>query len=264
MKIPQKRGPHMGREEVSRKNLDSQEFLQLRQATEKIAAVLDKRLKAHLDVLRPLFIPRKLFGTYVKSSNMEEAPGSEKAFAELQERYAPCAQLFDLPKKLQAPLLPISSQLEGTALQYTLSIVSGQEKGTSITCSTKWVLSYQGECPLARLQAMLSGKETRQADDMRQALITHLAVVVYLKYFPALTQLLQDLRYEVEIRELPDLGGLPVAVLSAPVSTFLPPDEFIHQITQLSGIPAFQEIVDMEAVENIPDPLKESLKKSLA
>lgn len=111
---------------------------------------------------------------------------------------------------------------------------------------------------------MLSGKETRQADDMRQALITHLAVVVYLKYFPALTQLLLDLRYEVEIRELSDLGGLPVVLLSAPVSTFFPPDQFILQITQLSGIPAFQEIVDMEAVENIPDPLKESLKKSLA
>ena len=58
----------MEKEEISRKNLDSQEFLQHRQVTEKIAGVLDKRLKAHLTVLRPLFIPRKLFGTYVKSA----------------------------------------------------------------------------------------------------------------------------------------------------------------------------------------------------
>jgi len=57
-----------------------------------------------------------------------------------------------------------------------------------------------------------------------------------------------------------DLGNLPVVVLKAPVQTFLPPDDFILQVTQLSGIPAFQEIVDLETVENILDSLKETLK----
>jgi bacterioferritin (cytochrome b1) len=67
----------------------------------------------------------------------------------------------------------------------------------------------------------------------------------------------------VEIQELKDLGGLPVVVLRAPIETFLPPDNFILQITQLSGIPAFQEIIDLDAAENIPDPLKEALKACL-
>ena len=249
---------------ISRKSLDSQEFLKLRLATEKIANALDKRLRAHLNVLRPLFVPRNLFGTYVKSSQMHEIPGAEKAFAELQEKYASvCEKPFGLPKKLQAPLAPISNQLEGSALHYTLRSDNVQGKGTQITSPTKWILSFRSECPLNRLKAMISGVETRQPEAMKQALIDHLAIIVYLKTFPALTQLLQDLRYEVEIRDMDELGGLSVVVLKAPIETFLPPDDFIIQITQLSSIPAFQEIVETEAVENIPDPLKEALRQAL-
>jgi hypothetical protein len=40
----------------------------------------------------------------------------------------------------------------------------------------------------------------------------------------------------------------------------LPPDDFIFQVTQLSGIAAFQEIIDLDAVENITDPLKDNLR----
>ena len=250
----------MGKDEITRKDVDNQEFLKLRQATEKIGEVLEKRLKNHLTVLRPLFMPRKLFGTYIKSSAMQEVPGADKAFAELQEQFgAVCKDPFELPKKLQPPLPPISNELQGTPLEYHLQ--SG--RGTKITSPTKWVLSYRGECPLGRLRSMVTGQETRQMEDMRQALIDHLAIVVFLKHFPALTQLLQDLRYTVEVEKTPDLGGLPVVVLRAPLETFLPTDEFIDQITQLSGVRAFQEIVDPEAVQQISDPLKEALVDSL-
>ncbi len=250
----------MGKDEITRKDVDNQEFLKLRQATEKIGEVLEKRLKNHLTVLRPLFMPRKLFGTYIKSSAMQEVPGADKAFAELQEQFgAVCKDPFELPKKLQPPLPPISNELQGTPLEYHLQ--SG--RGTKITSPTKWVLSYRGECPLGRLRSMVTGQETHQMEDMRQALIDHLAIVVFLKHFPALTQLLQDLRYTVAVEKTSDLGGLPVVVLRAPLETFLPTDEFIDQITQLSGVRAFQEIVDPEAVQQISDPLKDALVDSL-
>jgi len=110
----------------------------------------------------------------------------------------------------------------------------------------------------------VSGTESRQADDMKQSIIDHLSMAIFLKRFPALVQLLQDLRYKVETVELEDLGGLSVIVLKSPIEAFLPPDEFIDQITQLSGIPAFQEIIDLEAVENISDPLKNVLKDAIS
>ncbi len=255
----------MSREEIPRKSLDDQQYMRLRQITEKIVGALEERLKGHLNILRPLFIPRKLLGTYVRSAAMEEVPGSDKAFAELQEQYrAICEKPFGLPKKLHAPLPSMSNQLEGVPFTYSLYSGDSQEKPTSITAATRWILSYRGECPLSRLKAMVSGAESQQADDMRQCLINHLAMVIFLKYYPALTLLLQDLRYEVEIRELPDFGGLPVVILKAPLETFLPPDDFIVQVTRLSGIPAFQELIDLDAVDNIPDPLRESLKDSIS
>ncbi len=111
---------------------------------------------------------------------------------------------------------------------------------------------------------MVAGSEPPQADEMRQSLINHLVMVIFLRHYPALTQLLQDLRYDVEIRNLPELGGLPIVILKAPIETFLPPDDFILQVTQLSGIPAFQELIDHDAIESIPDPLRESLKNAVS
>jgi len=248
-------------EKINRKKLDNGQFLELRQSTEKVAAALSKRLSSHLEVLRPLFIPRKLLGSYVKSAGMEEVSGAEKAFATLQERYAAvCERPFGLSRKLHPPLLPISNHLEITPLQYRLNFPELGEKQVTILSPTQWVVSYGGECPLDRLRAMVMGKETRQPQDMQQALLNHLIPGIFLTFHPALGRLLADLRYQVETRELADLGGLPVVTLKIPLETFLPPDDFILQITQLSGIPAFQEIINSEAIEKIPDPLQKTLR----
>jgi len=243
--------------EIMRKDLDNQQFMNMRESTQRISNVLDKRLKGHLAVLRSLFIPRKLLGTYIKSALMEEVSGSDKAFAELQEKYAAiCEKPFGLSRKLPIPIPPISNILEATPFKYSLNLEGSQNKTATITCPTRWILSYQSECNLDRLRAMIAGVESRQEDDMRIAILHHLAVVVFLKKFAELNRLLEDLRYSVEVNELADLGGLPVVILNAPVATFLPPDDFITQITQLSGIPAFQEIIDLDVMGKLPDPLK--------
>ena len=251
----------MAPEHVQRKSLDNQEFLKLREVTQKVSEFLSSRLKKHLQILRPLFVPRRLLGTYVKSGVMEEVPGSDKAFAELQERYAAVAQKpFGLPTKLNPPLPPISNQLEAIAYQYPLTFEQGGSGQVSITSPSRWTLSYYTEYPLNRLRAMLTGDEQKDPEHMRQSIINHLTLVIFLDRFPALTQLLQDLRYTVEVTELEDLGGLPVVTVTAPVESFLPPDDFILQVTQLSGIPAFQEIIALEAIDQMADPLRDSLK----
>ncbi len=250
----------MSEENIPRKDLDNQEFLKLRQATGKIAAELDSRLKRHLTTLRPLFIPRKLLGTYVKSSSQQEIHGSEKAFAELQEMYSSiCDDPYQLPKKLQPPLAAISNVIECSPLEYSLELENSKDNVVTITSPTKFLLSYQSECPLKRLLNMLQKKEARQPEEMRQALLCHMVLVIFLRNFPALTSLLEDLRYRVEIIQLERFGNLPVVLLTAPLDTFLPNDSFVQEVTQLSGIPAFQEIIDLDAVENLPDMMKESL-----
>jgi hypothetical protein len=254
----------MSNENILRKDLDNQQFIRLRKNTEKITKILDRRLKEHLNILKPLFTPRKLLGTYIKSVNMGDVPGSDKAFAELQEQYAAvCEKPFGLPKKLHIPLPPISSQLNAVPFKYSIYIADSKEKATNITAAARWILSYKSECHYDRLKAMVSGAETHQPDDIKQSLIEHLTMVLLLKNFKALTQLFQDLRYEVGIQKLEDLGGLPVVILKAPIESFLPSDDFILKITQLSGIPAFQEIIDLDAVEKMSDPLRETLQQAI-
>lgn len=243
--------------EISRKSLDNKEFVRQRQATERIASALGKRLAAHLEVTAPLFVPRNLLGSYVKSASMEDVPGSDKAFADLQERYAAvCEKPFSLPRKLPTPMPPVSTHLDAAPFQYALPIPGAEGRPVSVTSPVRWILSYRGECPLSRLRAMVSGTESRVPEEMRQALVNLIVPGVYLKQFPPLRQLLEDLRYRVETVELPDLGGLPVVVLGAPLPTFLPPDDFILQVTQLSGVAAFQEIVDRDGIEKLRDPLR--------
>jgi len=248
-------------ENIGRKKLDNEQFLKLRQATGKVATVLSKRLESHLEVVRSLFIPRKILGSYVKSSVMEEVSGAEKAFARLQEQYAAvCERPFGLSRNLHPPLLPISNHLEITPFHYRLDFPGQGEKQITILSPTQWILSYGSECPLDRLRAMITGKEARQPQDMQQALINHILPGIFLTFHPGLERLLEDLRYQVEIRELTDLGGLQTVTLKIPLETFLPPDDFILEITQLSGIAAFQEIIDPEAIEKIPDPLQKTLR----
>jgi len=250
---------------IPRTDLDSQEFLQLRQSTEKIGSFLARRLREHLTILRPLFIPRKLLGTYINSASQEEIHGSDKAFAELQEHFnAVCESPFQLRKKLQPPLPAISNVLECTPLQYNLTVEGSDAREITITSPTRFLIAYQNECPLDRLRGMLSGKEASQNDDIRQALLSHLALVLFLKHFPALKTLFEDLRYQVDIYQLPDLGGLPVIMLTAPLSTFLPPDTFITEVTQLSGIRAFQELIAKDAVDTMPDPLQQELHSQIS
>ena len=94
----------MNPDTIARKNLDNAEFVQLRRATDKLASFLNKRLSGHLEVLKSLFIARALLGSYVKSASMEDVPVSDKAFADLQERYAAvCEKPFGLPRKPDAP-----------------------------------------------------------------------------------------------------------------------------------------------------------------
>jgi hypothetical protein len=251
----------MPHKEIARKNLDNQEFLQLREATQRISEALSKRLKRQLSVLKPLFFPRKLFGTRMKGGTTGTVTGEERAFAELQKQYAAiCTTPFNLSTKLDSPLSPLSADLDAAPFQYLLEPAGAEGKPIAITSPCSWTLSYHSEGSLSRLRAMLAGSEPRQPEDMMQGIIHHLAPVLFLKKYPQLQELLDDLRYKVEIRNLDDLGGLPVVMLTTSIGTFLPPDEFIQQVTQFSGIPAFQEIVDPAAIENLPDPLREWLR----
>ena len=132
----------MGPKDIIRKDLDDQQYMKLRQNTQKIKQLLEMRLKGYLKTLRPLFAPRKLLGNYIKSAVMDEVPGSDKAFAELQAKFtAICEKPFGLPNKLQTPLPAISSQLEAAAFKYSLNFDESPQQAMDVFQPTSPVLS---------------------------------------------------------------------------------------------------------------------------
>jgi hypothetical protein len=63
------------------------------------------------------------------------------------------------------------------------------------------------------------------------------------------------LRWEVNTETSPDLGGLPLTTLTAPLQSMLPPDRLILESTEMSGMPLFEEVIDVSMISQIADPL---------
>ena len=60
---------------------------------------------------------------------------------------------------------------------------------------------------------------------------------------------------------MPELGQLPIAFLSGPVSTVRPPDNVIIESTELSGADAFEEVINLEDVIRLRNPFKDQLEE---
>ena len=81
--------------------------------------------------------------------------------------------------------------------------------------------------------------------------------------FPALTELLSAMRYRVDIRTMRELGELPLVTISAPFGTFRPADELVSTAAGFAGGSAFSEIVDVESIRQLRDPIREEALRIL-
>ena len=122
-----------------------------------------------------------------------------------------------------------------------------------------WVISYSSPYSLSILRQVLAGRETRNPDAVRAFVLR--ACVLHLQFtkFPTIAELLAGLRYHVEVRRSPELGELPLVTVSAPLSTVRPPDNLVTMASGLAGGDAFAEILDLDSVRNLRDPLREDV-----
>ena len=82
---------------------------------------------------------------------------------------------------------------------------------------------------------------------------------VTLQSRPGIARLFESLRFPVTTGKWAESGDLPVTYIECPVSTVLPTNEVILQSTEISGTPAFEEVVSPDAIAAINDPFKEQL-----
>lgn len=236
---------------------DTRKLLDLRKLTRTIADALRGELAEHLATLLPLFRPRNLLGSYVQGAP-KDLRGSDKAFKELQSAYDGVASSkpFSLPRDLKAPIPVDANALEIIPFEYDHTARSKRvSKTVRITSPLRWVIAYSGSSPERLLSALTSGDPgTSVSEIVLHTLALHVAFQQR-----GVRDLFAALRYPMETRHDPGLGNLPISVISASVSTVRPPDETIVESTEISGTASFEEVVDLDAIEALEDPVREKL-----
>ena len=245
--------------------LTLEELSERRQKTEAVSQFFLKQLRGYIDALRPLLSPARLLGRYIAPK--EDIVGAEKALAQLKRTYDEvCGKPFALARGLEdGPVSAIENKIDLYPWEYAHEAVGAKEKKTlTVTSPVRWIMSYASAYTLSQLRSLLTGKGDREQATIRQFIVNALAMKMLVEKSPGIAQLLGDLRYTVAVEKSPVLGELPVVTISAAVPSFRPADELILGAVRLSGVPAFIELIDLEAVARLEDPLKRRIEEALA
>src|SRR6266496_94915 len=238
----------------------TERLLTLRKLTRAIADLLRGQMKEYLSTLAPLLHPRTVLGNYVGGQTYEASKTGEKAFNELREFYQTIAQskLYNLPPDLKTPLEIINPKLEMTPVEYWHEASSGnQSKTINVTSPLKWVLTYAGFAP-SRLKALLENKN-RKGDELQQFVLHSLMMHAVVSKQTGLGSILEALHFPLSVERSLEFGDLPVCYISSSISTVRLPDNVIIESTEISGMAAFEEVVNLDDLARMRDPLRDQL-----
>ena len=240
------------------KNLSFEQLAAARKSTQAVSDFLEKKLLDYLDTLRSLLLPERLLGKLAGSKF--EVPGTDKALAELQDSYRRLpGKPFDFPKEFETDwLVDVGVKLELQRWEYAreISVESGK-RNILITSPTRWILGYgPGYTASQAIQAFASRQDRRGIDQLRQFVVNALVMQALIARSTGLSSMLAELRYDVIALTHPGLRSLPLVVIQSHLPTFLPPEPVIAAATELSGINAFIELIDADAVRQLADPFK--------
>jgi hypothetical protein len=238
----------------------TQSLLVLRKLTRAIGEVVRVQMTEHLATLAPLLRPKMVLGDYVEDGTKEATRRSEKAYKDLQALYESVASTkpFNLPRELPAPLRLAGTGLEITPLDTARIITSGSDSRTIMVRSPlTWTLSYSGY-GVGRLPDLLNAK-LRSGDELTQFVLSYLLMHVVTTNSPGLMHVFESLHFPVTTTTLPEFGPLPITRIGIPISTTRPTDDVILQMADLTGMDAFEELIQVADLSRLADPLKTRL-----
>ena len=237
---------------------DIAQMLKLRKLTRAVSDLLSEQLRSHLATLAPLINPRNVFGQHLRSTTKQSVKGESEAFEQLKRLYLPLAGSapFNLRKELESPLDIAGITPEISPVDYAYEIQEGGKiKAITITSPLKWVLTFAGNSP-KRLRELLANQKTIVGSELQQCVLNHLMMHVTMGNRPGINSLLEALRFRVTTGRAAEFGDLPITYIEGPVATVRPPNDVIIQNTEISGTPAFEEILTPDAVSSMTDPFK--------
>jgi len=244
----------------NRQEINLEQMGHMRDESQHIVEFLNGKLAAYLATVTPLFSPRKILGEFMDSAFKERVPGADKNFAEIEKRYKTIArETFGMPSKLGTPLANIKNELEAYPWEYLHQLGDGNDQTVCISSPVKWVISYASSYTLGDLLEQRVQGEKPEISDARQLILNSLTMWKLIDQSPDIIQLLEDLRFSVTIETSPASGELPFVVLTSDVPAFRPQDDLISKVTQLSGKQVFEELIDVDAIADMPNAFKDKI-----
>ena len=238
-------------------NLTLAQLVPLRKTTRAVADLLRGQLKDYLVALTPLLRPKAFLGEFVAGGGKEAVSGAERAFQEVQAIYqrVTSARPFLISRDIATPLEIAYSPIDLNSYEY--SHPAAAESGTktvSVTSPLKWVLSYPG-CSVAGLRELVSQKSP--SEDTLYNFAVHYSVLFFISQrSAAFSKILKGLRFPIASVTLPEFGQLPLVVAASEVTSRRPSDQLIVDSTEISGVNSFEEVIDLQALASLQDPLR--------
>jgi hypothetical protein len=236
-----------------------------RRLTRVIAEIAKSQMTEYLATVAPLLRPRVVLGDYVEDGSKETTRRSEKAYKDLVTLYESVAATkpFNLPRELQLPLrISGTAGLEITPVDTAHPIQSASGMRTiSVRSPLLWTLSYSGYAP-GRLPELLKNK-LRVGDELTQFVLSCLLLHVVIENSPGLTSMLQALHFPVTTTTVPESGPLPITRIGVAISTMRPSDDVMLESAELTGMDAFEEVVNLDDLSKMPDPLNDRLREAV-
>ena len=240
---------------------DIPKLLTLRKVTNTISTYLEQELKSNINTLTPLFHPKLVFGEHI-SGCKQPVKGSDVTYKQLQDAYKSLQQSKTFYNKLNgltSPLDLFGSSLELTPYKYTYKITTNDNsKAIQITSPLKWVLSFKNQ-GTSQLRELLAEQTNPRKTNIQICLLHHLALHSICTKRQNIVNLLGALHFPVNIEPSAEFGNLPLVYISSSITTTLPPDDIILQSTEISGMPVFEETIDLNAIKQLKDPFKEKM-----
>jgi hypothetical protein len=237
-----------------------QALLGLRKLTRAVGETLRGQMMEYLGTLTPLLRPKVVLGDYVAGGTKEPARRADKAFKELQALYESVATVkpFNLPREVKPPIDLPSLNLEVTPFEYThTAATNGETRTIAVRSPLTWILSYSG-FPPARLRELVQAK-VRANDDVQQHVLSFLAMHVVVANQPGVAQILEALRFPVTTQKVAELGGLPLTCIRAAITTSRPSDDLVVKSAELSGMDAFEEVLNVKDITELSNPQRDKL-----
>jgi len=237
-----------------------QSLLVLRKLTRSITDVVRVQMTEYLRTLTPLLRPKALLGEYIQGGQKEPTRKADKAFKDLQAAYEHVAgsRPFNLPRDLTPPLSLPAVGLEITPLDY-VHMVQAETGPRKITVRSPltWVLTYT-DFPPNRLQELLDTK-ARSIDEVQRFVLSYLIINLATTNEPGLMQVFDALHFPLTTSKSREFGELPITRIGIGISTTRPSDAVILESAELTGMDAFEELVNVDDLARLKDPLKERL-----